>query len=70
MTAEKIRIMLLEENRRQNQMNDRDFTALKARFDNKSREKEQCKHCKRDSHIEIKCRKLHSEQASQWAKDK
>jgi len=71
MTAEKARAMLLEEDRRQNHMNEnQSIKALKARFDNKSKEREQCKHCKKDSHTEANCWKLHSEQAPQWAQDR
>ncbi len=70
MTAEKTWIMLLEEDHWQNHVNEnQDIKFLKI-FDNKSKKREQCKHCKRDFHIKTKCWKLHSEQASQWTEDK
>jgi len=37
---------------------DQSTKALRARFDNKSKEREQCKHCKRGFHTEAKCWKL------------
>ncbi len=70
MTAEKTWIMLLEEDHRQNHVNENQDIKFLGIFDNKSKERKQCKHCKRDFHIEAKCWKLHSEQASQWAEDK
>jgi len=70
MTAEKARTMLLDEDRRQNHVNENQGIKFLRIFGNKSKERKQCKHCKRGFHIEAKCWKLHSEQASQWAEDK
>ncbi len=55
MTAEKARTMLLEEDRRQNHVNENQGTKSLRIFGNKSKEREQCKHCKRDFHTEAKC---------------
>ncbi len=65
MTAEKARTMLLEEDRRQNHVNENQGIKSLRIFGNKSKERKQCKHCKRGFHTEAKCWKLHSEQASQ-----
>lgn len=70
MTAEKTWIMLLEENHQQNHMNENQDIKFLRIFNNKSKKRKQCKHCKRDFHIKTKYWKLHSEQAFQWAKDK
>jgi len=70
MTAEKARIMLLEEDRRQNHVDENQGIKSLRIFGNKSKERKQYKHCKRGFHTEAKCWKLHSEQASQWAEDK
>ena len=72
LTAEKARAMLLEKDRRQDHVNEvKGPMGFKAsRFQSKSRDRNQCTHCKRGSHTEAKCWKLHPEQAPQWARDK
>jgi hypothetical protein len=65
MTAEKARAMLLEEDRRQDHVNEtKSMTGLMRHFDNKSKGSNRCAHCNKIGHNKEGCWKLHPEQAS------